>query len=82
MVADAGTLQSLFDSRQTVLKIYLDFFDSDLVLICRIALTRRDAALQIDGETIKKWETEFLGPERNLLLPPSLPSIFAATWVD
>ena len=54
MVADAGTLQSLFDSRQTVLKIYLDFFDSDLMLICRIALTRRDAALRIDGETIKK----------------------------
>ena len=54
MVADAGTLQSFFDSRQTVLKIYLDFFDSDLVLICCIALTRRDAALQIDGETIKK----------------------------
>ena len=54
MVADAGTLQSFFDSRQTVLKIYLDFFDSDLMLICRIALTRRDAALRIDGETIKK----------------------------
>ena len=68
MVAGACTLHSLFDSLQTVLKIYLHLLDSDLMLICRIALTRRDASMQMDGETVKKRENEFLGPERNLLL--------------